>query len=381
MPLRIGIDGRAFTSPAPGIRRYVEGLIPALLALEDAPEIVALGGQADAVPQPLRHVPARRHPPTNAGWTLVGLPRAAAEAGIDLLHAPAYTAPFWSPVPVVLTIHDISYERNPEWYPYRRDWLRRAFYRWSARSADHVLTCSWFSASEIADMYALRPDRVTVVPLGVSPSFASDRNLACELPAEVTTPFLLHVGDLHERRNLAVAVESLLEARRHFGALPALSLVLVGTDRGPGNALSALAANAGAPEAVVRLDRVEEPVLHALYRCATAFIYPSRYEGFGLPVLEAMASGAPVIAARAASIPELTGDAAILLDPDDAPGWADAVIRVTTDEAYRRELGTRGRARAGLFTWARTARATMDAYQTCLAEARGRRTRKAARDA
>jgi glycosyltransferase involved in cell wall biosynthesis len=119
---------------------------------------------------------------------------------------------------------------------------------------------------------------------------------------------------------------------------------------------------------VVRIGRVDEPVLRALYRRATAFIYPSRYEGFGLPVLEAMASGTPVIASNAASIPELAGDGAILLDPDDARGWADAVIRVATDEALRRELGARG-GPCGLFTWKRTRARTMDVYQTCLADA------------
>ena len=351
--------------------------MPALLALEDAPDVVVLGGSPDAVPPDLERVAERAHPPTNAGWTLVGLPRAAADAAVDVLHAPAYTAPFWSPVPVVLTIHDISYERNPEWYPYRRDWLRRAFYRRSARAADHILTVSSFSASEIADLYGFDASRVTVVPLGVSGDFASARQgLPADLPAAVTTPFLLHVGDLHERRNLAMAVSAMLEARRHFGALPALSLVLVGTDRGPGDTLCQLAANAGAPEAVVRLGRVDETVLHALYRSAAAFVYPSRYEGFGFAVLEAMASGVPVIAGRAGSIPELTADAAILLDPDDERGWTDAVIRVVTDDELRRELGTRGIARAGLFTWARTARATMDVYTMCVAEARTRRGRK-----
>jgi len=356
--------------------------VPALLALENPPELVALGGQPDAVPPHLERIAERAHPPTNAGWTLVGIPRAAADARVDLIHAPAYTAPFWSPAPVVLTIHDISYERNPEWYPYRRDWLRRAFYRRSARAADQILTCSWFSASEIADMYAIGPERLTVVPLGVSGAFASARQgPPCELPAAVTAPFLLHVGDLHERRNLGTAVNAMLEARRHFGALPAMSLVLVGTDRGTGDALCSLAADAGAPEAVVRLGRVDETVLHALYRSATAFVYPSRYEGFGFPVLEAMASGTPVIAARAASIPELTGDAAILLDPDDDRGWTEAVIRVATDEELRRDLGTRGVARAALFTWARTARATMDVYQRCLANTAERRKRTVERRA
>src|SRR5688572_18970712 len=366
--LRVGIDGRAFASPAAGVRRYIKGLTRALLALGAPLELIALGGlDASAFPPGVGHITEPPHPPTNLGWTLVGLPRAAAEAKIDVLHAPAYTAPFWSPAPVVLTVHDVSYERNPEWYPYRRDWLRRAFYRRSARSADHILTVSWFSASEIAAMYALPAERISVVPLGVSNTFAGRDALPCELPAAVTTPFLLHVGDIHERRNLAVAVNAVLEARRHFGSLPALSLVLVGTDRGTGDALSALAAAAGVPEAVVRLGRVEEVVLHALYRCATGFVYPSRYEGFGLPVLEAMASGLPVIASRVASIPELTGDAAILLDPDDDRGWIDAIIRLATDDELRRELAARGIARAALFTWARTARGTMEVYHNVAA--------------
>jgi glycosyltransferase involved in cell wall biosynthesis len=353
--------------------------VPALLALADAPDIVVLGGNRATTPANLERVEERAHPPTNAGWTLVGLPRAAASAAIDVLHAPAYTAPFWSPAPVVLAIHDISYERNPKWYPYRRDPLRRAFYRWSARAADHIVTCSSFSASEIAEMYGLPPGRITVVPLGVSSDFAAADGLPCALPAEVTTPFLLHVGDIHERRNLAVAVNAVLEARRHFGALPALSLVLAGTDRGAADALSAIAAGGGAPDAVIRLGRVEEPLLHALYRCATALIYPSRYEGFGFPVVEAMACGTPVIASRAASIPELTGDAAILVDPDDDKSWTDAVVRIVTDEELRGELKRRGMTRARLFTWARTARGTMDVYRTCLAEAGKRRRRTVAK--
>jgi alpha-1,3-rhamnosyl/mannosyltransferase len=179
----------------------------------------------------------------------------------------------------------------------------------------------------------------------------------------VTTPFLLHVGDLHERRNLMIVVDAVLEARRRFGSLPALSLVLAGVDLGTGDALCAVAAAAGAPDAVIRLGRVGEDLLHALYRCATALVYPSRYEGFGFPVLEAMASGTAVIASRAASIPEVAGDAAILIDPDDTHGWAEAIARVVNDGELRRRMGADGVARAAEFTWTRTARATLDVYR------------------
>jgi glycosyltransferase involved in cell wall biosynthesis len=362
--LRVGIDGRAFTSPAAGVRRYVQHLVPALVALGEPLHVVALGGDRTAIPADVDYTPEAPHPPTNLGWTLVGLPAAAARAGVDLIHAPAYTAPFLSRIPVVVTIHDVSYERHPEWYPYRRDWLRRAFYRRSARAAAHVLTDSGFSAHEIAAAYRIPAERITVAPLGVAGGFApGDPDAPIDLPAGVTTPFLLHVGDLHERRNLPLLVDAVLEARRHFGGAAAVSLVLAGVDRGVGDGLCAIAADAGMPEAVVRLGMVEEERLHALYRAAAALAYPSRYEGFGLPVLEAMASGTPVIASRAASIPEVLGDTGLLLDPDDRPAWTDAIVRLLNDESMRADLRARGMGRAAAFTWARTARVTYGVYQ------------------
>lgn len=370
-PLRVGIDGRAFTSPAPGIRRYVAGLVPALLDLEDAPELVALGGAGAAIPAGVAHIAEPPHPPSNAGWTLVGLPRAAARARVDIIHAPAYTAPFWAPAPTVVTVHDVSYETHPEWYPYRRDWLRRAFYRRSARVAAHILTVSQFSAGEIAAAFGIPHDRITVAPLGVSPAFspAADDGPG-QLPVEISLPYVLHVGDLHTRRNLTMLADAVLAARRRFGAFPALSLVLAGIDRdGLAEALCTRAAAAGVPEAVVTLGPVGEGMLHELYRHASALVYPSRYEGFGLPLVEAMASGTPIIGSRAGSIPEVAGDAALLIEPDDESGWTDAIAQVVNDEHLRADLRARGLARARQFTWARTARTTMDVYRRV---ARGR---------
>ena len=361
--LRVGIDGRSFSSPAAGVRRYVHQLVPALLALGEPLELVALGGDAPAVPSEIARVAEPPHPPTNLGWTLVGLPVAAARAGVDVIHAPAYTAPFLSRTPVVVTIHDVSYERHPEWYPYRRDWLRRAFYRRSARAAVRVLTDSVFSADEIAAAYGIPLERMAVVPLGVTGFAPADPDVPLALPAGVSTPFLLHVGDLHERRNLPMLVDALLEARRHFGGAAALSLVLAGKDRGVGDGLCAMAAEAGMPDAVVRVGVVEDDRLQILYHAATALAYPSRYEGFGLPVLEAMASGTPVIASRAASIPEVLGDAGMLLPPDDPSAWTDAILQVMNDESLRTAMKKQGLARAATFSWARTARLTYEAYR------------------
>src|SRR5688500_14474394 len=171
--------------------------------------IVALGGAPASIPPGVGHIVEPPHPGTNAGWTLVGLPRAARRAGVHVIHAPAYTAPFWSPAPVVLTIHDVSYELHPEWYPYRRDWARRAFYRRSAHAAAHILTVSRFSATEITAAYGIPPERISVTPLGVDAVFApgnpSEPN---GLPAGVAPPYVLHVGDLHARRNLLMMTDA-----------------------------------------------------------------------------------------------------------------------------------------------------------------------------
>lgn len=363
-PLRVGFDGRGFSSPAAGIRRYSTELVRALLSLGEPLEIVALGGNPDRIPSGVERVSESAHPPSNAGWTLIGLPRTASRARVDVIHAPAYTAPFWAGVPVVLTIHDVSYEIHPEWYPYRRDWLRRYFYRRSATAAARVLTVSAFSASEISAAYGVPRSRITVTPLGVHSAFgAGDRNLPLDLPANVTEPFVLHVGDLHERRNLPVVVDAVIAARRHFGSSVALSLVLAGVDRGVRDGLCAMASEAGVPDAVVALGAVSEERVHALYRGATALVYPSLYEGFGLPLIEAMASGTPVLASHEASIPEVLGGAGVLLDPYDVGAWRDAIVHLVNDEALRNDLRARGLARAATFTWQRTARLTLDVYR------------------
>jgi glycosyltransferase involved in cell wall biosynthesis len=364
--VRVGFDGRALTSPAAGVRRYAHHLLQGLAALGEPIELVILGGDRSAAPANVEQIAEPWCPPTNAGWTLVGLPLAIRRGGINLLHAPAYTAPFWSTVPMVLTIHDVSYARHPAWFPYRRDALRRAFYRRCALSATLVITDSEFSAAEIHAAYGIDRQRIVVVPLGVDASFQATVSDESALPAGISAPYLLHVGDLHERRNLPMMVGAVLEARR-LGPLPALRLVLAGIDRGVGDAVADVAARAGRPDAVVRLGSIPEASLRALYRSALALVYPSLYEGFGLPILEAMACGTPVLASRAASIPEVVGDAGLLLNPNDSAEWAAAIVRVAGDESLRGALRASGLARAASFTWTRTARQTLDVYRRAVA--------------
>ncbi|MGE3274272.1 MAG: glycosyltransferase family 4 protein [Vicinamibacterales bacterium] len=360
-PLRVGMDGRAWTSPAAGVRRYTRELVQALLGLDEPLTIVALGGDGDW-PRAVERWPETWHPPTNLGWTAIGLARLARAAHLDVYHGPAYTAPPFGVSPIVLTIHDVSYARHPEWYPWRLGPVRRWFYRASATAARLVITDSAFSRAEIGHAYGVPADTIRVIPLGVSPVFAPDP--AAPLSTRAGAPYVLHVGDLHARRNLEVALDAVLRLRaRH----PALRLVLAGVDRGEGARLMARAVASGAPEALQMAGPVSEPALVDLYRGARALVYPSRYEGFGLPMVEAMRTGTPVIAASGATAEEVLGDAGVIVPPDDGAAWVAALGRLLEDAAAARACRERGLARAREFDWGRTARATLAVYREAAA--------------
>lgn len=353
------------------MRRYAQELFRALALLDPSLSIVAVGTPAGvSVPAGIEAAGAARSLPTNLGWMLTGLPRAARRARLDLFHAPSYTAPVGGPRPLVLTIHDISYERNPQWYPYKRDPARRAFYRYSARSADRVITDSEFSKREILDVYSLPPDAIAVVPLAAAPTFREGPPLS--LPSEWPAQYILHVGDLHVRRNLPMLGRAVAAVRSRKPAWGTLGLVLAGVDRGTGAELQLLSARAGGSVPLITFAGVTtEPQLLALYRSAAALAYPSRYEGFGLPLLEAMACGTPVIAARTSSIPEVVGNASVLLDPDDQDAWIAAIEQVLEDGPHRARLRDAGLGRAREFSWRRTAEETAHVYRELLKE-RGR---------
>ena len=359
MPLRVVFDGRTLSSPAGGVRRYTHELFDAMHLVAPDVEVTAIGAEPLAIlPAGVRRAAAGASLPTNLGWSLTGLPLGVRRVAADLFHAPAYTAPLWGVHPLVVTIHDVSYARHPEWYPYRIDPVRQAFYRASARRADRILTDSKFSRDEIVAAFDIDPGRIDVVPLGVSTRFTPD-------PAVTRELFVLHVGDLHPRRNLSMLLETVLELRRSQPACRGLRLVLAGADRGLLKSLTAQAA--AAPDALAYAGTPSDDELIGLYRRAAVFAYPSRYEGFGLPPLEAMACAAPVVASTAGSVPEVVGDAAVLLDVDDTHGWRDAIQRLFTDAAHAAELSARGPVQASRFTWAQTARLTIACYRRAVA--------------
>ncbi len=361
-PLRIGFDGRTFSSPSGGIRRYVFELAGALGSIACDVHIFAIGASTSKpLPPGVVAVPARSWLPSNLGWALQGLPFAARRIALDVFHAPAYTAPLWGVHPLVVTIHDVSYQQHPEWYPYRRDPARRRFYRRSALAADLVITDSRYSGREIQAAYGIPPERVRVVPLGVGPPFVPETE-SLRRASLVAPPTILHVGDLHPRRNAGVLVDALAALRTSHAALSDTELILVGKDCGSLKALEARAEELGIARAVRFERHADDPTVVNLLRRASVFAYPSLYEGFGLPVLEAMACGTPVIASNAASIPEVVGGAGILTEPLDVKAWVDALVAVLISPERAAALRSAGLARAALFPWTRTAALTLEVY-------------------
>ena len=260
-----------------------------------------------------------------------------------LFHAPAYTSPLVCTCPIVLTVHDISYLVKDEWYPDRTGTLRRAYYLACMRRADRIITPSRFSTREVVRMFGELETKLRCVPQAVSDSFYPDQS-AAEMAREkfgLPSRFMLHVGDIHPRRNIEMLNEVALDT--------GLKLVLVGRELVPVPLKSR----------VIRLESISVDELRGCYSAAAVFVYPSVYEGFGLPLLEAMACGLPVVASNRASIPEVCGDSAILVEPDNqalCQGIEEALSK-------RARLIEQGLNRASTFSWKETARKTCGVYE------------------
>ena len=298
-------------------------------------------------------------------WDQVHFPWLALRRGADLLHAPGGTsAPVLRHRPLVMTVHDLAPTRHPEFLPhFRSRWYWGRWIPLTARWADRLLVPSVSTKRDLVDLLGIPEARIHVIPWGVPldpPEEAFDRAAVAKVRSAYGLPdrYLLYVGTIDRRKDYATLLQALhgIDAGIHLAV--AGSVIAGRTD------FPQMIERAGLRDRVRVLGYVSDEDLVGLFRGAAVFVYPSFYEGFGLPVLEAMACGTPVITYNTTSLPEVAGDAAILLDPPVTPeALAEQIARLLEDDALRRELIERGLKQAQRFDWRTTARLTVEAYE------------------
>jgi glycosyltransferase involved in cell wall biosynthesis len=296
------------------------------------------------------------------------LPPLAARAGVDLLHSLASTAPVWGRFRRVVTVHDLIYARFPDAHAGLRDKGMRVLVPAGVRHSERVIADSQSTCEDLVELLGVAPERVDVVPLGLG----APRHQTPMPEAQTRARFQLGERRLVLSLSAKRAHKNLLALIEALAAIPVEGrpvLVLPGYPTAHEAALRERVRTLGIDDDVRFPAWVSAAELEGLWALAAAFVFPSLYEGFGLPVLEAMARGVPVACSNASSLPEVAGDAALLFDPRDQRAIAAAMQRLLTDPVLAADLRERGLARAHEFTWERTARLTLESYSRALRRA------------
>lgn len=292
----------------------------------------------------------------------------------DVVHATNQTLSFMLPqrTPAVVTVHDLIERLVPQ--QGFSDWAARYLYS-GIRRADHLIAVSEYTKRTITEVYGLVPEKITVIHNGVSSVFhpiegfhntIGYKTLQQELHLSDNAKVILYVGSDHPRKNLATAIRVFAELRRSYPEVIFLKVGEAGIAAGRAETLRAID-ELGLREVVRFIGIVSFERLNELYNLADVLIFPSRFEGFGLPPLQAMAAGVPVVAANATAIPEVVGEAALLHSADDVPGFVQSLKRVLEEGELARDLRQRGLERAKQFSWEKTAGQTLEIYKKILA--------------
>jgi glycosyltransferase involved in cell wall biosynthesis len=350
-----------------GIGRYLDRLLTALPTALGGDELVVYAGSDAGPPHPALASSWRRarvsadRPPLRIAWEHAMLPIAARRDRLDLFHGTMNVLPRFLPCPAIVTIHDLAFLRWPDQVPARRYRYLSAGVAAAAGRAARIIAVSESTKTDVVELLAVDPARISVTPLGVDARFrppSPEERTAFRERQNLVQPYLLAVGNLEPRKNLP----GLLRAFARLAPEVPHDLVLIGAEGWLTGEFHSTLAGLRLGERVRMTGFVSDEDLPLWYGAADLFVYPSLYEGFGLPVVEAMACATPVVTSNTSSLPEVAGDAALLVAPaDDA--LALGIRRVLTDPALAHDLRRRGQARAAEFTWERTAERTVAVYR------------------
>jgi glycosyltransferase involved in cell wall biosynthesis len=371
--IRFAVDAHAVGRKATGNEVYIRSLLRALAAVDKRSEFVAYVSEPGAE----QWVPARfevrrvaANPCRRLGWDLARLLRAD---GPDLIHV-QYTAPLLTKVPTVVTVHDVSFLEYPEYFTRARRLQLQLTVSRSVRGAARILTVSEFSRDAIMRAYGLDAARVRVVPNAANPDFrAVGRERAQQSAKEILhfdAPFILSVGDLQPRKNQIGLIAAFAQLLTGHPQLPH-HLVLTGQDTWFAPKVKIAARASGFASRIHFTGYLPDRELLQLYNACECFVFPSFYEGFGMPILEAMACGRAVACSNTSAMPEVAGGAALLFDPRQTDAIERTLADILLDPQLRRHLERLGTQRAALFSWEKSARATLEVYREVVIATRG----------
>ncbi len=371
--MRIAIDARKLHDF--GIGTYLRNLLHELAAIDPSTEYVCLARPGDLAEVAAAGANIRAVAETAPAYSLteqLRLPLAARRLRADLFHAPHYVLPPFLPGRAVVTIHDCIHLRFPQYLPSRAAWVyAHGMIRLAARKAERVLTVSEASKRDILHYTGVRPDKVVVIHNGLDARFstAPDEEALDRVKQrfDLGHPYVLYVGNIKPHKNLERLIEAFATARA--SGPDDLRLIVIGDEISKYPALRQRVHRHRLDKHVRFFGFQPAATLVAFYRLARAFVFPSLYEGFGLPPLEAMANNTPVVTSHLSSMPEVAGDAAILVDPYDPASIADGLRRAVNDEPLRQQLIARGRERVKAFSWRQAAVRTLEAYRGAIGAA------------
>lgn len=358
--MRIAIDARPLASPLTGIGRYTDSLVRRLIKTDhewflysDRPLTAELPETDNVI---VRCGHARGGSPGSLRWAQWEYVRWAKQDGIDVFWSPRHHLPLLLPdrIKTVVTIHDLVWKRYPETMQRKNYWLERLLMAPSIRMADNIIAVSNFTASEISHFYHEASLKVTVVL-----EAAEEPPVDCPLPEGIPEEFLLFVGTLEPRKNLKLLLEAYAEV-----CVQSPPLVIVGGAGWGELHLDKLITDNGLEQKVISLGYISEPHLQGLYGNATALVMPSLYEGFGLPLLEAMRHGVPIVTSNTGSMVEISGPAAVLIDPTSKESIATSMRQVVSDLQLRGKLSSAGLEQAAHFSWDTAAQSTLTILET-----------------
>ena len=362
--MRFSVDAHAIGQHLTGNETYIRNLMNCFAGLDREADFVAYISRQDAfnqVPDRFQKKRVAINPYIRLGYDL---PRRVAEDRPSLLHV-QYTAPLRCAAPIVVSVHDVSYLEHPEYFTTFRALQLRLTVRRTVRSAASVLTPSEFSKRRILEAYQLEEEKVVVLPNGVSSAFRPvARELAQRsLPASLSIPgpFILTVGDLQPRKNHLGLIRAFDELLRTYPQLPH-HLVIVGKETWHGPTVHAAAKKSFAHDRIHFTGFVDDDQLHRLYGACDMMVYPSFYEGFGLPIVEAMACGRAVACSNTSAMPEVADSAALLFDPYSQRDLVSSMRDLLLNPELRHRMERLGAQRATLFSWERNAARTLDLY-------------------